>query len=236
MPSLSPSAIAGTRSRSRTRFADLWRSVRQLDDLTADALLVCLAHWATTGVEPDAPVWITADAILDARGIQRMHRRDDPAGWQHGHRREDRLAAGRALAQLDSLWLEIVDVGVVPGKGDRQPRRIRTESRALAILDRVSERDPDSGEVFLAARIVPGEWARMLWETGLRQTGLLARQALAYDPYRERPERWLARYLALASVERQSPCATPPAARGNPARERGARQRSDSSTTRARSP
>ena len=90
--------------------ADLWRKVRQLDDLTADALLVCLAHWATTGVEPDAPVWITADAILDARGIQRMHRRDDPAGWQHGHRREDRLAAGRALAQLDSLWLEIVDV------------------------------------------------------------------------------------------------------------------------------
>ena len=90
----------------------------------------------------------------------------------------------------------------------------------MAILDRVNdERDPDSGEVFLAARIVPGEWARMLWETGLRQTGLLARQALAYDPYRERPERWLARYLALASagtpvaVRHTSGCAWQPCSR-----------------------
>ena len=137
-------------------------------------------------------------AILDARGIQRMRRRGEPGGWQHGHRREDRLAAGRALAQLDNLWLEIVDVEVVPGKDDRAPRRLRAESRALAILDRVSERDADGHEAFLAARVVPGEWARMLWELGLRQTGVLARQALAYDPYRARPERWLARYLALA--------------------------------------
>jgi hypothetical protein len=178
--------------------ARLWERVRSLDDMTADALLVCLAHWAAADDEPMEPVWITADAILDARGMQRMRRRDDPAGWQHGHRREDRLAAGRALAQLDDLWLEIVDVEVLSGEGARKPRRLRAESRALAILDRVSERDDDGGEVFLAARVVPGEWARSLWDLGLRQTGLLAQQALAYDPYRERPERWLARYLALA--------------------------------------
>jgi hypothetical protein len=177
---------------------DIWEKVQALDDLTADALLVCLAHWVAAEGDPEASVWVSADAILDARGIQRMRRRDEPGDWQHGHRREDRLAAGRALAQLDNLWLEIVDVEVVPGKGERQPRRLRAESRALAILDRVSERGPDGEEVFLAARVVPGEWARSLWELGLRQTGLLAQQALAYDPYRERPERWLARYLALA--------------------------------------
>ena len=177
---------------------DLWEKVRTLDDLTADALLVCLAHWITAEADPSEAVWVSADAILDARGIQRMRRRGESAAWQHGHRREDRLAAGRALAQLDNLWLEIVDVEVVPGNGERQPSRLRAESRALAILDRVSERGADGSEVFLAARVVPGEWARSLWELGLRQTGLLARQALAYDPYRERPERWLARYLALA--------------------------------------
>ncbi len=177
---------------------DLWSKVRDLDDFTADALLVCLAHWVAAEGNPDVAVWISADAILDARGIQRMRRRGEPGEWQHGHRREDRLAAGRALAQLDNLWLEIVDVEVVPGKGARQPRRLRAESRALAILDRITERDLDGEEVFLAARVVPGEWARSLWKLGLRQTGLLAQQALAYDPYRERPERWMARYLALA--------------------------------------
>jgi hypothetical protein len=178
--------------------AALWDKVRTLDDLTADALLVCLAQWAATDGSPSTPVWVSADAILDARGIERIRRRGEPGSWQHGHRREDRLAAGRALAQLDNLWLDIVDVEVVPGHGNRSPRRIRAESRALAILDRVSERDDDGREVFLAASVIPGEWARSLWELGLRQTGLLARQALAYDPYRARPERWMARYLALA--------------------------------------
>jgi hypothetical protein len=176
----------------------LWQKVRALDDLTADALLVCLAHWVAAGVDAPEPVWVSADAILDARGLQRIHRRGEPAAWQHGHRREDRLAAGRALAQLDDLWLEIVDVEVAPGRDGRQSKRLRVESRALAILDRVSERDADGSEVFMAARVVPGEWARSLWDLGLRQTGQLARQALAYDPYRQRPERWLARYLALA--------------------------------------
>jgi hypothetical protein len=178
--------------------AALWEKVRTLDDLTADALLVCLAHWAATNGSPSLPVWVSADAILDARGIERIRRRGEPDSWQHGHRREDRLAAGRALAQLDNLWLEIVDVEVVPGHGQRSPRHLRAESRALAILERISERDDDGHEVFLAARVVPGEWARSLWELGLRQTGVLARQALAYDPYRARPERWMARYFALA--------------------------------------
>ncbi len=180
------------------KVSELWDKVRSLDDLTADALLVCLAHWAAAQTESMPPVWISADAVLDARGIQRIRRRGEPATWQHGHRREDRLAAGRALAQLDNLWLEIVDVEVVSSAGGRVPHRLRGESRAIAILDRVVERDADGHEVFLGARVVPGEWARSLWDSGLRQTGILARQALAYDPYRSRPERWLARYFALA--------------------------------------
>ena len=50
--------------------SELWDKVRSLDDLTADALLVCLAHWAAAQTEPMTPVWISADAVLDARGIQ----------------------------------------------------------------------------------------------------------------------------------------------------------------------
>ena len=177
----------------------LWERVRGLDALTTDALLVCLAQWAASKAQPDEPVWITADAILDARGLQRMQRRGEPRDWQHGHRREDRLAAGRALAQLDDLWLEIVDVEVIPARaGDaRPPARLRVESRALAVLDRLTERDEEGQLVFLAARVAPGDWARAYWDLGLRQLGLLAQQALAYDPYHERVEKWLALYLAF---------------------------------------
>jgi hypothetical protein len=177
----------------------LWEQVRELNDLTSDALFVCLAHWsaASRAAGEIAPVWITADAILDARGIRRIRRGGEPGDWQHGHRREDRIAAGRALAQLDQLWLEVVDVEVAPARGGKPARQVNVESRTLAVLDRLTGRDEDGQVVFLAARVVPGDWLRAWSEVGLRQVGQLARQALVYDPYRERPEKWLAKYLAF---------------------------------------
>lgn len=177
--------------------ARLWEQVRALDDWTSDALLVCLAHWASRGEAPDTPVWITAAAILDARGIQRKRYRKELGDWQHGHRTEDRMKAGRALAQLDSLWLEIVNLEVIPAGKRRKPRRITVTSRALAMLDVMSQADLEGAAVFLAARVMPGEWAAKYWELGLRQTGLLASKVLGYDPYREQTEKRLGKYLAF---------------------------------------
>ncbi|RIK41813.1 MAG: hypothetical protein DCC58_11985, partial [Chloroflexi bacterium] len=91
--------------RSNGDLDTLWERVSQLDDLTSDTLLVCLAAWTAAGGSADQPVWVSADTILDARGIKRIRRSHEPKNWQHGHRREDRLAVGRALAQLDQLWL-----------------------------------------------------------------------------------------------------------------------------------
>jgi hypothetical protein len=175
----------------------LWQKVRALDDLTSDTLLVCLAQWTSQGAKPNNPVWITADAILDARGMKRIQRGDEPGNWQHGHRREDRLEAGKALAQLENLWLEIVDVEVIPGGKRRKPQRLHLESRALAMLEKLVQRDLEGNPTFLAARVMPGGWAAAYWELGLRQTGLIAQRALAYDPYREQVEKRLAKYFAF---------------------------------------
>ena len=51
----------------------------------------------------------------------------------------------------------------------------------------------------MGARVQPGGWMRAWAEQGMRQFGSLARQALAYDPYRERPEKWLAKSLTFAT-------------------------------------
>jgi hypothetical protein len=142
-------------------------------------------------------VWITADAILDARGIKRKRYQGEPGNWQHGHRRDDRMTVGRALAQLGALWLEIMDVEVIPGGKRRKPQRIRVESRALSIEDRVTQHDVDGSTVFLAARVKPGSWAREYWDLGVRQTGLLAQKAVGYDPYRQQIEKRLAKYLCF---------------------------------------
>lgn len=175
----------------------LWEQVRAMSDLTSDAFLCCLAIGATKSGGPKEPFWITADAILDARGIKRIKRKGEPGNWQHGHRREDRIEAGRALAQLENAWLKIVDVEVIPGRANRKAKRIQVESRALAILDRASQQEIDGGTVFLGARVAFGEWASEWWQLGLHQTALLAQKALEYDPYREQPEKRLTKYLAF---------------------------------------
>lgn len=175
----------------------LWQKVNALDDLTSDVLLVCLAHWVARSEGSGVPVQVTADAILDARGIQRKRNPRESGNWKHGHRQEGRMAVGRALAQLDSLWLEIKDVTVIPAGKHRKSRRLKVESRALAILDKVTEQDSNGNLVFLAARVMPGKWAEAYWELGLRQTGLLAQKALEYDPYHQQLEKRLTKYLAF---------------------------------------
>lgn len=176
----------------------LWEQVRTLDDLTSDALLVCLAHWASRSDGPETPVWITAEAILDARGIQRKRYNNEPGNWRHGHRTEDRMDAGRALAQLENIWVRLVDVEVIPkGKGRQRSQAITGNSRALAMLDTVTQEDIDGRPIFLGARVMPGQWAQRFWDLGLRWRGLLAQKALEYDPYRERVEKRLGKYFAF---------------------------------------
>lgn len=123
--------------------------------------------------------------------------------WQNGHRQEDRLEVARALALPETLWLDILDVEVIPqGKPDkrgrrRKPQRIRLESRALAILDKAQAVDFEGEAIFLAASVMPGKWAEEYWYRGLNWTGRLAQKALNYDPYRMAPEKGLAKDFAF---------------------------------------
>jgi len=97
---------AGDGAPDADALAVLWDKVHTMGDkahLASDVLLVCLAHWATRSDGPRTPVTITADAILDARGIKRKKYHGEPDNWQHGHRQEERLDVARSLAHLESL-------------------------------------------------------------------------------------------------------------------------------------
>ncbi|MBV9322882.1 MAG: hypothetical protein JO352_03720 [Chloroflexi bacterium] len=184
------------RPRDEVRAA-LWAQVRELDDLESDTLLVCLAHWATHSRGPDEAVWVNVNAVLDARNIQRKRYATEGKRWTHGHRQDDRVDVGRAFTRLDHLWLQMVDVEVVPGSKRRKPQRITVESKALAMTDRMNQYDLDGRPVPAAVRVMPGSWAREYWERDLKWRGLLAQKALEYDPYRQQPEKRLAKYLAF---------------------------------------
>ena len=197
---------AGDGAPDADALAVLWDKVLSMGDkahLASDVLLVCLAHWSARSEGPRSPVTITVDAILDARGIKRKKHPGEPGNWRHGHRQEDRLDVARSLAHLESLWLDILDVQLIPeGKPDktgrrRKPQRVTMSSRALAILDKAYAVDFEGEAHFLAASVMPGKWAEEYWQRGLKWTGHLARQALSYDPYRQAPEKGLAKYFAF---------------------------------------
>jgi len=171
----------------------LWATLGKMDDLTSDVLLVCLAICTKEG----GAGWFNVDTFLDTRGIKRIQKQTEPGNWQHGHRTADRVAVGRALEQLEPIWIEVENVELVSAGKRRKPQRFTYESRVLAVIDRVMQNDLDGGKVVRAARVVLGSWIDTYRNAGITQIGILAQKALAYDPHNHQPEKRLAKYLAF---------------------------------------
>jgi len=180
-----------------TMLATLWDQVRELDDLTGDVLLAAFTQWLTR--QEAGSTWITADAILDYRGIKPIMKKEGNSRRRAGHHWEHKAAIARAFEQLDHLWLYIDNMEVVELKGKRRrPGKLHhLESKAIAISDRISQGGLGGGHLPVAWHYRPGEWARPFLQEGFRQTALLAQQSLQYDPYRETWEKRLSRYFAF---------------------------------------
>lgn len=172
--------------------SDVWERVRTLDDDTSDVFAVCMAHWWNYSRRPGQSVLLTVDDILDARGIQRMRRRDEPRNWQHGHRSEDRRKVGRALERLTNLWVRADNVAVV-----RKRRSVSmVECRLLDMRKRHVQYDEDGQPWYLAAEVMPGDWIVTYQDQDLLHYGWFPQQALRYDKGRQWVEKRLAKYLS----------------------------------------
>jgi hypothetical protein len=185
----------GDRDPAESMLDALWGQVRRLYDLASDVLLISLGAWVASSPGPGTTVWITADEILDARGIKRKRYRREPSNWSHGHRTEDRVAIGAALEQIHRLWVRL-DGQFVP-RADRGPARPLVEDRLLVVMKRIQRPGPNGEPVFLEAEVLPGSWTWALWDQGLRQLAWLDRRVLAYHPYREQLEKRLGKYVAF---------------------------------------
>lgn len=174
----------------------LWDQVRVLDDTTADVLLASLAQWLHSQKGEDA--FIFADGILDYRGIKPKMKWEGPKRYRAGHHLEHRAAVARAMEQLDTLWLNITDVEIIELEGKRRkPKRLRLESKAVSISDRISQVGLGGGYLPMAWHYRLGQWAKPFLKEEFRQTALLAQESLQYDPYRQEWEKRLARYFTF---------------------------------------
>jgi hypothetical protein len=172
-----------------------WETVRRLDDLDADVLLIALACALDGPHEaPDGTSWLTADALLEARGIRPKTEGAGALRYRAGHRREDRLRVSASMEHLDQLWVRLQDVELrdaQPGKR-AHTGRFTGAGKVLLITDRLVQ---DGAPV--AWRLKPGPWLASFLGVPNRQTALLPQQALRYDPYHRRWEKRLARYLTF---------------------------------------
>lgn len=173
--------------------AALWGAVKDLCDLDGDVLLAVLAH-ALDRAEPDGTTWITADAILDDRGIRPKTERAGPVRYRAGHRREDRERVAASVERLERLWVQLQDIALLEPRPGARPRRTRLthEGKLLLVADRLMQ-----DGLPVAWRYRPGPWLDPFLLRPNRQTALLAQQVLRYDPYHECWEKRLAGYVTF---------------------------------------
>lgn len=176
--------------------ASAWEVAHGLDDLHADVLLIALAH-VLARAESDGTTWITADAILNDRDLLPKTKRSGTVRYRAGHRHEDRMRVATCMENLGRLWIDLSAVAVMESHGGRLRRSHRDAGGALLVICERLVQGDGLGELTVAWRYRPDPWLAPFLARPNRQTTSLARQVLRYDPYHQRWEKRLARYLTF---------------------------------------
>ena len=163
-------------------------------DLAADVFDIITAKWLKEAKHYEAMVTLTADEFLKARGLLA---KTSGSGRRGGYREHQKKEIQQKIDVLSYTWVTVEEMEVVEVvKGKRKISTWRGESKAIALTSRFGQVRTDGTTDAFAWRLRPGDvFAKFLFGPG-RQTALLSQSALNYDPYRQKWEKRLARYLA----------------------------------------
>jgi DNA-binding XRE family transcriptional regulator len=204
LAALSPRA-AGSWARS------MWRQQSELSDRDADLLDALCALYLSQAKSPNDTAVAEVDQLLALRGLKAKR---GGGGRRGGYEPEQRREMMRSLTHLQNLWVTILDLpsGEAAPAGRRRGAK-RLQSRPFVITDRMGQIGED-GELAVERFVFrPGKAFAAFLFGSARQTGLLFRKALEYDPYRKRWEKRLTRYLSwhwrAEGSAAAAPCAYP---------------------------
>ncbi len=175
----------------------MWKQQSELSDLDADALDALCAIYLSQARESDDAAIADVDEILTMRGLKPKR---GGQGRRGGFEPEQRAEMLRALSHIQNLWINIAEVKVYEkaksGAKAKQPVIKTLQSRPFLITDRMGQIRLDGYMDVERFIFRPGKaFAEFLFGSG-RQTGLLFKRALQYDPYRRKWEKRLTRYVS----------------------------------------
>lgn len=196
-PDISPviknEALAELQETMKEKVLDLSKH----GDLAADIFDIITAKWLREAKSETDMIVITADDILKARGLKQQK---SGSGRRGGYKEEWREAVQQQIDNLSYQWITIREMEVYKvekGKKKAEPVKIRDEGRALSMERRIGQVKLDGSLDAFAWQLKPGAvFSKYLYDGPGRQTALLSQRALSYNPYREKLEKRLVRYLA----------------------------------------
>jgi hypothetical protein len=163
-------------------------------DLAADVFTIITAKWLREARHDEAMITITADEIMEARGLKKQKA---GSGRRGGYKEEWRQEIAEQIDTLSQHWIVIGEMDVWQEvKGKRKKVKWQGEGRAINLDMRYGQARVDGSTDAFAWYIRPGSvFSRFLFGPG-RETALLSCKALQYDYYRQKLEKRLAYYLA----------------------------------------
>ena len=174
----------------------MWEQREELSDLDADAMDALTSIWLKQAHSPQDEAKADVDNLLKMRNIKP---KVNGSGREGGYREDQKMEILNAISRIQNLWLDVAEMEIYEeqSKNRRKSKKTAFQSRAFLITDRMGQRRPDGYDIDVESFIFkPGKiFAHFLFGPG-RQTALLSAKAIQYDPYRQKWEKRLTRYLS----------------------------------------
>lgn len=167
----------------------MFKQIRELSDLDADSLDILTSTWITQARSVESRAIGDIDQFLAMRGLTPKHK-----GRGRAFKRKQRQEMLRSISRIQNLWFDMGEVEIYsPESKGRKKTKEAIQSRAFSITDTKGQRRLDGLVDVQKFIYVPGTaFAHWIFGPG-RQVAQLSSMALKYDPYRQKPEKRLAR-------------------------------------------
>lgn len=189
-----------------TQLTGKWNGekVPRITSLAGDVLETLLGQAEKSAPDKTGLRWITAEQILDYRGLEKITKATEGGDRRTaGHRTERIEEVAEAMRQLNNTWvlLNVVIVDDEDTRGRKRTKQYKWHSRLIAIADTITQEEvtPEStSKVAVAWSFALGSWATPFLEGPNHFTAELSQQCLKYDQYHELWEKRLADYFTRA--------------------------------------